>query len=363
MATFYSYTEDNVIVPDDRNEYVESATDSYEYPSVNKDLFDEREVHISFILSLIKSIISMSPLTLYIDASTRESDETLFGRTYVDPLEVDPGFITEERDYDIVVWNADLTKVNSITSITVIDQYGTELDYPALPKDIPRGYDEVLTLTVLLAGPPTQDTTYTIIAGGFTYEVSVSGLRAIALEVDPNWSSRIKIDYAWLTSLALNARYFKEQRRPLTEKPWRNVKAEFHAHGLRGMKFLNSLVYGVNKVFVVPIFSEQLICSTIAAGELLITPSTDYSKFYNLQNNCTHLIFMDRESGATEIKEIDEVLATTITFASSISGTFNARTTDIYPAVFSTIREVSANTESSEFTAVNIGFEEFKKSG
>lgn len=365
MAVHYGANANANVMLDDLNEYQEGVSQDWTAILANQAFVNLDHINLRESIFCRHAVGTIALSVLYRDAAghTRSADETLFGRVYVDPLEANPGFITENRDYTIVVWNASLTSVNVITAISGTDTEGTDLDYPTLPKDIPRGYDEVLTLTIELEGPPTQDTEYEIVAGGLTFTLEVTGIRAVPLEADPDWQAGMSIEYAWVTAIASNLRYFKEQRRPLSILPWRNISAEFLLHGNAGRKFLHSLLYGKDKVFVVPIFTEQILCTAITTGTDSVSPTTDITKLYNLNNNCTHVLFLDAASGATEIKEISSIGVGSITFATNISGTFDPNTTAIYPGVFSIIGSVKGKPESSSLAVATIGFQEFKKSG
>lgn len=363
MAKFNVLHMDDPLIYTGMNQYIETATDDRTWQQENEDIFSLIDLREDFYLSLLKSIIPMYPDKRDMDASCRESDETLFNRVYVDPLIVNPGFIVETREYSIVVWNAYHDRTIEFTSVSVTNETGTGLDYPTLPKNIAVGYDEVLTLTLYLVGPPIQDTTYQIVAGGFTFNLDVDGIRAIGVVPEPDWSSRLEIRYQFVTVLSANYRYFKEQRRPLTILPWRNVLASYHLVGVQNERFLNTVKYGKDKVFFVPIYTEQIICSTISVGIDSITPTNDFSKFYNLQNNCTHLVFIDHDNWLSEIKEISDVGAADITFSTNIAGTFDPNNTVIYPGVFSTLQSVNMKPESNDINIFTLQFEEFKKNG
>lgn len=348
---------------DDMNEQVETiSADHVPHSGLDEFFVQEGAVEAYRCFKVLSSIL-LSPLYHITPGHTRSADETLFGRQYVTPLLIDPGFITEELSYEVIVWNADLQNITTLSSITVQDQEGTTISYPTLPKDIPRGYDEILTITILTDGPPTQDTTYTITVGSFSYEVDVQGLRAIGLPVDPDWKEGMSVTYSWMTAFGNNLKYFREQRKPLTLLPWRNIKFTAAISELQMMAIVNTLRYGHDKVFVIPIYAEQIICNTISTGTNTITPSVAYDQFYNLQNNCTHLLFYDSEDNEIEIKEVDTVGASDITFTANISGTFNANSTAIYPVVFSTLAGINSKGESQDLEVIQLRFEEFKKSG
>lgn len=293
----------------------------------------------------------------------RDADETLFFRPYVDPLIIEAGFITETRYYTIVVWNADRDNVLSLTGVAVADQEGTELEYPTLPKNLARGYDEILTLTVFLDGPPTQDTTYTLTVAGLTFELDVTGLRALPLTINPNWGMGVSVDYSWLTSLLSNARYYKEQRRPMSRLPNRTISADYHIHEGGLDRILNTIRYGHDKVFSVPIYNEQMTAAVITAGTATVTVDQDVTNYYNLINNCTHICMLDAASEIVEVKELDSVASPVLTFTTNIVNTLAPATTFIYPIVFSTLKAASMKPESIDVTVAKLRFEEFKKSG
>lgn len=365
MALHEMRNQDVSLIQDDRNENIEGVSEDWEVITENKVAISDLSLNLFWRNSVrpIVGTILMIPVLHAMAGHTRSADETLFGRQYVDPLLVNPGFITEDVNYDIVVWNADNKNTTSITSITVVNQSGTTLVYSALPISISRGDDEVLTLTIYNVGPPTQDTQYTIDVGVYSYELDVQGIRAIALEADPNWADGIRVEYAWVTAMATNHRYFREQRRPLSILPWRNVSMTLHAHDLTGMNIQHTLRYGKDKVFVIPIYTEQITCDAITPGASLITPNHAYDKYYNLNNNCTHLVFLDLADMTVEIKEVDTVGASTISFVSTIAATMDPNTTVIYPTVFSTISQISMEPDSDNLSIIKLAFQEYKKSG
>jgi len=350
------------LILDDENLYPEGVSTDWEVIASNDDIIDSHELEFSPVRHAV-STITMIPVKWGMSDAIRDAIETLFGRTYVTPTEIDPGFITEDIEYEIIVWNADNENLSELTSIAVDSADGLSLVYPTLPKNISRGGDEVLDLTIELEGPPIQNSTYTIVAGGLTYSVTVAGIRAIGLEVNPCWDRKIAVVYSFLTAIGANPRYYKEQRRPLSRYPWRDISVYFDVKNLKAQAFQNSLHYGHDKVFVVPLYNEQITCVTLAVGNTSITPVEDFSEYYNLNNNCTHLIFLDEENDLVEIKEIDTIGATTISFATTIQNTFDANSTLIYPGVFSVLQSVAQVSETQELQRYKLNFQEFKKNG
>jgi len=362
MATheLSNFAEQTIL--DDQNEYVEGVSTDWEVQTTNDSIIEGISL-LSENCPHELGTITLSPNILEMSDATRDAIETLFGRTYVSPISIDPGFITEEITQNIVVWNADSENLSVLSSITVDESDGLSLQYPSLPTTIAHGGDEILILTIELEGPPIQNSNYTVVAGGFTYVVNVAGIRAIGLEVNPNWNKTLATTYSFVTAIGSNSRYFREQRRPLSRLPWRDVQGVYEVEGLKSIEFSNNLHYGHDKVFVVPLYNEQLTCSVITITSDVITPVEDFSLYYNLNNNCTHLIFIDTVNDLVEIKEIDTVGASTITFVTGIQNNFSPGSTVIYPGVFSILQSVQINNEHKGYQVYTLQFQEFKKNG
>ena len=290
-----------------------------------------------------------------------DADETLFGRVYVSPLAIDAEFITEYVEYDVVVWNAYFTKSVDITSILVQNQAGTNMVYPTLPKTIPLSYNEVLTLIVYDEGPPTQDTDWLITVDGVEFNIDVTGIRVIAFVHEPDFSKSVTMVYNFLTSLAQNLRYLKEQRRPLQRLPFRDINFICHAKDLVLQKLVNTIHYGKDKVFAVPIFTEHMRPSAISAGSNSITIADDITYYYNLQNNCDYLIILDETDLSAEVKEISEIDGQDITFTSNVTGSYTAGSCSIYPCVFSYGKGFKVAPETKNNAQVTVSFGEFKR--
>ena len=88
--------------------------------------------------------------------SNNYGGEYVFERVWVQPLLFALGFIVENSDHEIKIWNAWRTKAVQTTDISVEGQEGTDLDYPSLSDTIQVFGDTIYTLSVFKDGPPLQ---------------------------------------------------------------------------------------------------------------------------------------------------------------------------------------------------------------
>jgi hypothetical protein len=290
-----------------------------------------------------------------------DADETLLNRVYVDPLEVAVEFITEYTEHDITIWNAYSDQTIQLTDVQVLNQSGTDMDYPSLPKTILQTYDEVLTLIILEEGPPTQDTDWVLTIEGTEYTIEVTGIRVVSFVHEPNFRSNVNIVYNWITSIARHPSYLKEQRRPLQRWPLRDINFTVHAQDYVLQQLYNDLHYGKDKVFAVPIFTEMMQPSSITSGLSSVTISTDITHFYNLQNNCEYVMIINTETLDSEVKELSGIAGQVLSFNSNITGSYSISNCFIYPCVFSYTKSTKINPETHSTIRVSINFGEFKR--
>lgn len=288
--------------------------------------------------------------------------DLIFERIWVSPQLVAAGFITEELTYDISVWNAYQERSVEFTSVTGLSADGTDLDTPTLPHTITQSDDLILTLTINLAGPPIQATTYSLVVDAVTFGVEVTGIRVVGLIPDPNWGRGIMIRYRFETAMAVSPR-FVEQRRPLMDAPYRDMTATYLLSDEEAHRFFYVLSYGHDKIFGLPIYNEKLRCSVIPNGGTTITTVTDTTNMYNLNNLSTHIAIVDHADGTSEIKEVSSVGANSIEVAQDISGTFDVDTTRVYPVVFATVASLRKQHATDNVETVAIEFAEFNNGG
>lgn len=289
-------------------------------------------------------------------------DDQLFWRVWFAPEEIDAGFIVEEREWAVKVWNAHLDKTVEITSIVGTAMDGTELAPTDTPIDVGIFGERVYTLTVLRDGPPLQDTVYRFTIDSIVYDCHIIGTRVIAVFPEPNWRGPVRIGYTFETVVAQN-KYFREQRRALRTNPLRQLKAEYLLDGIAAEKFGNDLTYGHDKVFGVPVYSEHIYTSDTLTGQNSFDASNDISKHWNLQNLCDYIMIVDHGAGLAEVKEVASVVGSTITLERDIVLTFTPHRVIIYPVFFALLETLQSRGVTDGLENIMPTFTEYDDGG
>lgn len=347
-------------------QYTEKVTVDYDrtVEQVEENIWDSfeqfhDEKYVLFHPTAVQVPIQVPSVQLASTDAEDDAMETLWNRVYVSPQEVAAEFITEFSQHDIVVWNAYFYQNVDLTDVQVINQDGTGLTYPNLPKTIPRTWNEVLDLDIYEDGPPTQDTDWKITVAGTEFNLDVTGIRVIAYTANVDFNTPPQLVYSFLTSIARHPRYLKEQRRPIQRLPFRNIDLTAHSEGLELQKLSNLLHYGKNKVFAVPIYTEGMQIASFGSSSL--TVSTDPTYLYNLQNNCEYCMILNHSTGLGEVKSLTSLVGSVLSFGSSISGSYTIYNSSVYPCVFSYVKSAKITPETKGQGVIVVSFGEFKR--
>ncbi len=282
--------------------------------------------------------------------------DNLFCRVWVSPVLVDTGFIVEILNYTIQIWNAWLDRSVMMTNIDSLSPEGTSL----LPDSVPRGIDVFwsieLGLTIYRDGPPTQNTKYYITVDGNVYTIEVMGTRVIAFPFFPDWDSNQEIIYSHKTSINRGSK-LKEQRIPLQNDILRRFSYSYILDNWRGQQFFNLLAYARDKVLGTPVISEPVLVNGNVQGFSVITPINDISNYWNLQNRCGYLLFIE-ENGIGEIKEIFSVSSTEIELKNAVVGSYSSSLV-IYPMVLTFINTVKNDHITDEIRQLTVDYREY----
>jgi len=272
-------------------------------------------------------------------------DEFLFWRIWYEPATIDAGFIVENKEYEIKVWNAYLDVTASITAVSGVATDGTTISHDSLPISIGKFGDEQLILTVLGEGPPLQSTIYTVTVNSVDYTTEIEGIRVVPVPWEPDWDSKVNIEMHFTTALQRN-KYFVEQRRPLRYTPYYKFAFRIIAEGLSAQKMKQTMSYGHDKVFGIPVFTEHAYPASDFNSSTTITTSNDLTNLWNLNNQAEYIVIIDHTTLQAEIKEIDTVNANSIECAVAVSDTFTWQRCIVYPVVMCTAEGTSVNPQS-----------------
>jgi hypothetical protein len=274
--------------------------------------------------------------------------DVLFYKIWFEPVEIDAGFIVEETDYNIKIWNTFFDGSVQLTAVSGVSTAGTGVTYDSLPITINTFGDYWVTLTVYEEGPPVQSTDYTFTIDGYDWITEVEGIRVVPVPWEPDWDSKIRFEYHFDTVLATN-KYFVEQRRPLRYKPYMKANFQITGVGVDGQKLKQSITYGHDKVFGVPIFSEQGYPSSDFNSSATIQCSNDLSILWNLNNLAEYVIVVDHFDLTSEIKAIDSIGTNQVVCQVPITRTFsNWQRCVVYPVVMCTAESIASRAETDE---------------
>jgi len=291
--------------------------------------------------------------------SATYGDDNLFHRVWVSPLLIEVGFITEDDQFEVKIWNAWLAREVDFTAVSSIAPEGTLITYPTLPYTITRSDSLILTLDLYKEGPPVQDTFYGLTIDGDLYTTNITGTRVLPVEPDIQWDESLTISYEFATIMYQDGVRFQEQRRPLMEWADRVISATYLLEGNSAHKFFNVLSYGHDKVFGCPIYNEKMVASSITVDSNIIPLVTATDDLYNLNNNANYIIIVDHENELAEIKEIEAIASAQITTVKDIVETFDVGSTFIYPALISLLYAVSFTEQSDNVETMQVEFREF----
>jgi len=288
------------------------------------------------------------------------ADNLIYHRVWVAPLDIDASFIVEEQEHDVKIWNAQYGLTASISDVAIVLEDGTDFELQDSDTPITLGLDaeQVYVMTVEQTGPPIQETYYTITIDSIEYEIYVHGLRVIPVDAEPEWGQPPSMRYSFQTSISTSPT-FDEQRRSLINKALREALVTFVIQNNLLYRFKNTVQYGHDKIFGVPIYTEvSVLDSDVSVGGLTLSLSSSCDYHWNLNNLATHLIVVNYEDDVIEIKEIDSVASTQITLSRGLINDYNTGSL-VYPCFFGTLKAISLGSNTDNTDNLKIEFKEY----
>jgi len=285
-------------------------------------------------------------------------DNLIYHRVWVLPLLIEAGFITEETEHDIKIWNADYNNDATITGVVAILPDGTTFSLDSFPVVMGVDAEYIYIMTVEQKGPPVQDTYYTITIDGVEYTIYVTGTRVIIIDREPEWRMPPEMKYSFQTVIAISTTY-DEQRRSLTNSMIRESVVKFVLQNSAASQFAHKLMYGHDKVFGIPIFSEiSILDSGVSTGDMTLDLVSSCVDHWNLNNIATHILIVNYEDEVAEIKELDTVDPTQIVLTRALVEDFSAGST-IYPCFFASLQGISSTGITDNLARIDTQFREY----
>lgn len=281
----------------------------------------------------------------------------IYNRIWLREIEIDAGFVVEDIDYDMEIWNAKSTDVQC----TDIDYYpnavGLDMTNPAVPFTIQRNYIEEFILTVLQEGAPVQDAIIIFTIDGDEYYTTIEATRVITLPFEPDWFKNVKFEMKFETVIFQTERYY-EQRRSLSNRPKRLESFTISESGYLAEKFFYIIQRGKDKIFGVPIFFEVFQLLNATQGQTVLNTNGNIDKFWNLNNLCNFVMLIDIETYNVELKEITAVGVSSVTCKNPLVNTFDINKTWVYSIFLGVIGAVGWKNATTKHDSSNIVFTE-----
>lgn len=282
----------------------------------------------------------------------------VFGNVFLAPMAFDKGFITEDSEETIEIWNADYENEAVISTITEVNPQGTDFDMPILPQTIPRGDYEQHTFTVLEAGPAIQDTHFIYTIGAAVYDVTVTGKRIVVFPYEMTWEGGLEFEYK-LETVIFRTESFKEQRRNMFEVPEVSMRAGFLEQLPVKTTFFIDVETFSKKVLGIPVYQEIILPVEDLQGLSTINTAESIEYYFYMQNLASLALFT-RISDPTinELKEIASVGVNSFSTVVDVINEFPANDTAIYPVFVGNIEQKKHKAKSDLVIKTDLAFRE-----
>jgi len=285
-------------------------------------------------------------------------DEQLFHRVWFSPTEIDAGFIVEDVNHTVSIWNANFDQIVTLTDIDVDSADGTTLQFDTPPVVVNKFWEKIGTLTVTEDGPPTQNTTYTFTVSSIEYDLVITGIRVVTLEKSPEWTDGVRFEMVFETALTEN-RWAYEQRRPLRPDAFRKTTVKYVGQGVDAQRLRQKIMYGHDKVYGVPVFHEPIELASDPQSSSTITSSNTLTYYWHLNNQCNYIVLYDYSTWTAEIKEISSVGSTSIVLVNVVADSFDPLVSIAYPVYMGTMEQARVVQETHDIMAVSVEYKEF----
>jgi len=281
-------------------------------------------------------------------------------KIYCAPTALDLGLIASDQYYYIELWNAGKYDV-ALDEIFFSSVGGYTLVGPSAPRATRPESVSTWLLTILVDGPPMQETTITFaLSDGSKYYVSFVGRRLETFAFPCDAVNGVKVKYQFETLIARSNR-FKEQRRSLRSTPARIMTVDFSFFSKADKeKFLNKLYVYRKKIIAVPFYPEEFAIAADPQGAVTINlGAAQVANRFAFENSALLVIYDEENSDICELFEIDSVVGGVVTITSPVVNSYDPAHSYVAPAILVVCPLIAGTVLSPLVTEFSLEIEEY----
>lgn len=284
--------------------------------------------------------------------------DQILNRIWFSPSSIDAGFITDNKPYDVWIWNAFRDHAVTVSEVTPSDHDG--VSFPVtFPAVIPSMQERKWTLTVTENGPAVMDMVFSLIMDGSSYPIHITCMRVILMTVEPDWNDGISFSLAFDTIIS-TGKTLLEQRRPLIPVPARELTATYITEGIDDQILLNKVCWCHDKMVGVPLYHEPVYIEDVEPGSAVLMAVSDIAGYFNLNRLCKYVIIINRMSGLYGLYEIESISGQSLTLTKPVPYDYSGTDTVVYPVFFALIESADFDSLTPSARQTRITYKEFE---
>ncbi len=253
--------------------------------------------------------------------------DDLYNRVYFFPSSVDFGAVTDTTSQTVVVWNSYLTDI-ALNSIQEENGEGISLSGPAVPNTFLPLATATYEVIADVDGPATINTTYSFsFDPGGTFALEVTGTRAQLWPFEPNWRRPYQVGYEFKTSI-ITSHSGREQRRARRQTPRKTLEFTSTLKDRNALRqFQRLMTTWQQRSWVFPELTRRVRASVGMPANGIVM-GFDAIPTWLAEGMAVVL----RYRGVTELRTVEAIAATEVTFANSTATVWPAGTA-LHPGI------------------------------
>lgn len=247
--------------------------------------------------------------------------DDLYNRVYFFPSSVDFGAVTDTTSQSVVVWNSYLTDI-ALNSIQEENGDGISLSGPAVPNTFLTLATATYEVVADVDGPATINTTYTFsFDPGGTFALEVTGTRAQLWPFEPNWRRPYRVGYEFKTSV-IASHSGREQRRARRQTPRKTLEFTTTLKNRNELRqFQRLMTTWQHRSWVFPELTRRLRASVGMPTNGTVMGFDAIPPWL-----VTGMAVVLRYQGVSELRTVEAIAGTEVTFANSTATVWPAGT-------------------------------------